>query len=308
MFSPGGTCPVIPGVPVVTMSQNLLPFEPEAMAVYSPLSVFRLKMALLKYVQSNSMLKADGLIFLSEYAMRAVLSTLGVSPKGKVAVIPHGIEERFFFAPRVQAQFKACSSQKPFRLLYVSAIDNYKHQIEVAEAVADLRLAGKPIAIDFVGFARSETYLRAFLNKIKDLDPGGEYLRYRGPVPFEELHLVYRQVDLFVFASSCENLPNTLLESMAAGLPLACSNRGPMQEIAGEAGLYFDPEHKEEIKATLLELLTNTELRARMAEVSYARAKDFSWLRCSRSTFSFLSAVAVSALRCSNSPFSGKAP
>ena len=48
--------------------------------------------------------------------------------------------------------------------------------------------------------------------------------------------------DLFIFASSCENLPITMLEAMASGIPICCSNRGPMPEVLGREGCYFDPE------------------------------------------------------------------
>ena len=51
-----------------------------------------------------------------------------------------------------------------------------------------------------------------------------------------------REAELFVFASSCENLPNILIEGMAAGLPIACSRRPPMPEVLGDAGESFDPE------------------------------------------------------------------
>ena len=75
-----------------------------------------------------------------------------------------------------------------------------------------------------------------------NLDPDGDFITYKGTVPHEQLNAHYAAANLCVFASSCENMPNILLEGMASGLPIACSNRGPMSEILGDAGLYFDPE------------------------------------------------------------------
>jgi glycosyltransferase involved in cell wall biosynthesis len=46
-------------------------------------------------------------------------------------------------------------------------------------------------------------------------------------------------------------MPNILLEAMAAGLPIACSNRGPMPEVLGTAGLYFNPENPAEIACAI---------------------------------------------------------
>ena len=58
----------------------------------------------------------------------------------------------------------------------------------------------------------------------------------------DDLHQKYLDADLGLFASSCENMPNILLETMGAGLPIACSNRQPMPEILKNGGEYFDPE------------------------------------------------------------------
>jgi glycosyltransferase involved in cell wall biosynthesis len=107
-------------------------------------------------------------------------------------------------------------------------------------------------------------------------------------VPYEELFKWYHQADLFIFASSCENMPNILLEAMAAGLPIACSNRGPMPEVLGTAGLYFDPENPAEIACAIRSLLDSTDLRAEKAEAAYRRAKAFTWQRCAEQTFQFL--------------------
>ena len=35
-------------------------------------------------------------------------------------------------------------------------------------------------------------------------------------------------------------MPNTLVEAMASGLPIACSDRGPMPEVLGDGGVLFD--------------------------------------------------------------------
>ena len=48
--------------------------------------------------------------------------------------------------------------------------------------------------------------------------------------------------EIMILSSRFEGLPNILLEAMAASLPIACSNRGPMPEILKDAGIYFNPE------------------------------------------------------------------
>ena len=69
-----------------------------------------------------------------------------------------------------------------------------------------------------------------------------ECVCFHGEIPYKELHQQYQQADIGVFASSCENMPNILLETMASGLPIACSKKGPIPEVLGKDGVYFDSE------------------------------------------------------------------
>jgi glycosyltransferase involved in cell wall biosynthesis len=127
---------------------------------------------------------------------------------------------------------------------------------------------------------------------LERVDPSGEFIRYSGHVPYSELPARYAQADLFLFASSCENMPNILLEGMASGLPIACSNRGPMPEVLGDAGVYFDPENADDIARALRELIDSPTLRARLSKASFERVQVYSWRRCARETFGFLASVA----------------
>jgi glycosyltransferase involved in cell wall biosynthesis len=81
----------------------------------------------------------------------------------------------------------------------------------------------------------------------------------------------------FVFASSCENCPNTLLEAMACGVPVVTSNRSTLPEIVGDAGLTVDPQDIVAVAQTLRRVLTDDAHRAELAQASRARAQYFSW-------------------------------
>ena len=132
----------------------------------------------------------------------------------------------------------------------------------------------------------------ARLNKtIRQVDPGGDFVRYAGAVPSEQLHARYADAEMCLFASSCENLPNILLEGMASGLPIACSNRGPMPEVLEDAGVYFDPENSRDIARAILKLIASPALRTRLAHRSFERAHGHSWQRCARETFDFLAEI-----------------
>lgn len=288
LFVPGGS--FSSGFrPVVTMSRNLLPFETTEMNRYG-LSIMGIKLRLLRLSQSRSLRAADGVIFLTEYAKSAVTRVTG-RLKGFVTHIPHGLDSRFLQPPKVQKYITEYSSSNPYQLLYVSIIDQYKHQWSVVEAAATLRKKGLNLALNLVGPAYTPA-----LNKLKQSiamhDPDGSWIYYHGAVNYQELHHIYAQADLGIFASSCENMPNILLETMAAGLPIASSNMGPMPEVLGDAGVYFDPTNSADIERALETLIHSPELRLHNAAKSYECVQKFSWQLCARQTFAFLSMVA----------------
>ena len=78
---------------------------------------------------------------------------------------------------------------------------------------------------------------------------------------------------------------------MAAGLPIACSNRGPMPEVLKDAGVYFNPENPSSIAASLKVLLKDESLRENLGRKALSLSQAFTWERCAQETFSFLSSV-----------------
>ncbi len=86
-------------------------------------------------------------------------------------------------------------------------------------------------------------------------------------------------------------MPNILLEGMAAGLPIACSDRGPMPEVLGDAGVYFNPEDPASIAKAIRHLIESPELREQKAQAAFQRAQQYSWARCAEETFGFLVCV-----------------
>lgn len=290
LFAPGGTLSRNRCMPAVTMSQNMLPFEAGEAARFGVISFMWLKMKLLRYFQGRSFITADGLIFLTRYAQQAVQVELRNLCRNNI-VIPHGVEQRFFSAPRAQRLLKDCSIRSPFRFLYVSIVMPYKHQITVAQAIKLLRDRGLPVEIQFIGGAWG-AYGNQFRRELDSLDPEHRFLHWLGAEPFDRLHDYYKSADAFVFASSCENLPNIMLEAMAAGLPIASSNRGPMSEILKDAGIYFDPESADSISETLHCLAIDADLRIKLATKAFRAAGRYSWDRCAHETFQFIANTA----------------
>jgi glycosyltransferase involved in cell wall biosynthesis len=288
LFVPGGS---FAGSfrPVVAMSQNLLPFEWPELRRYG-LSGFAAKLLLLRLVQGRTFRRAEGVIFLTEYAQRVVRDAVGRFA-GQTTIVAHGIDRRFAAVPRPQRDVGDASATDPFRLVYVSTVDLYKHQSEVVRAVATLRSRGLPLTLELVGPAYPPA-LRRLEATLAVVDPKREWVHYRGAVPHEELHAIYQRADLGLFASSCENQPIILLEMMAAGLPIACSERGPMPAMLGPAGDYFDPESPDSIAAALTRLIESPQRRRDAAATAFERAAAYSWPISAAKTLTFIAAIA----------------
>ena len=289
LFAPGGSY-VGNFHPVVTMSRNLLPFEWNELLRYG-FSLKLFKMVLLRITQTYTFRNADGLIFLTEYA-KNVVNKIAKIPEHKTIIIPHGINSRFIIKPKTQFHIENYTIENPFRLIYVSVIEMYKHQWNVAEAVCRLQKRGIPVVLDLIG-----PYYYPALKKLKKklikIDPTGEFIIYHGPVSHDELNKKYINSDLCIFASSCENMPNILVEGMASGLPIACSKLGPMPEILKDGGVYFNPLDVDDIEYELNKIIASPQMRSSCSEISSGLVNHYSWQKCANSTFDFLNNFAT---------------
>ena len=278
--------------PVVAFSQNLLPFEWAELRRYGG-SWMTAKLLLLHLSQLRTFRRADGLMFLTRYARDIVLKAVG-DPPSRVTIIPHGIDKEFLRAPRRQRPIEEYSMARPFRLLYVSVVDVYKHQWNVVDAVGRLRSQGFPLALDLVGPAYPRA-LKRLTGVIERVDPGGQFIRYWGPVKHQELPEWYAQADLCVFASSCETFGQILLEAMSGSLPIACSDRSALPEVLTDAGIYFDPQDPDAIASAILKLVLSPELRYQKATEAFGVANTYSWEKCARDSFAFFAEVATTS-------------
>ena len=287
VFVPGGTS--VSGFrPLVGMSQNMLPFQWEEARRYGP-SKMLARLLLLRRTQGSLARRADGYVFLTEFARSRIQRALGA--RDHSVVVAHGIADRFRMAPRPAVRVEECGPDRPFRILYVSILDVYKHQWNLAEAVARLGRSGLPVQLDLVGPAYPPS-ARKLERTLQRVDPDRRWVRYVGPVPNAKLPGQYAQADLVAYASSCENLPIIMLEAMASGTPIACSDRGPMPEVLGPKGNYFNPESIDSIATCLETMVRDPALRDRAAADSYARSLPYTWERCADETFAYLAQVA----------------
>lgn len=272
--------------PSVAISRDMLSYESGEIERFG-ISKARLRLIVLRYVQNASLRSADGAIFLTRYAGRVIQKSCG--PLANVAYVPHGVAAAFRANTCAQAWPEA--GERPIRCLYVSNALPYKHQWHVVRAVAQLRKLGFDIHLELIGGGEGVAQRRLDA-EIARSDPNREFVIERGIVPQHTLPGYLATADVFVFASSCENMPNTLLEAMAAGLPIACSNRGPMPEVLRDGGVYLDPENPDSIASAIATLISDAGRRNRLARRAEQLSHQYSWARCAHETFTFLKETA----------------
>lgn len=283
LFCPGGVVATTPptGCRVVTMFRNMIPFDPNT-CKNIPWGLQQLRNVILKRVMLKSMANADLTIFISDHA-RGVIEAM-TRIKNPVT-IPHGISRAF--RSFNQALERPAFLPEGEYLLYVSRFDVYKHHYEVVSAYARLPDAlRRRFALVLAGEADLPEAVRV-RQLIERLDLG-ERVRLLGSIPYSELPAVYHHAHLVLFASSCENCPNILLEALGSGRPVLSSNVMPMPEFGGDAVAYFSPFDPEDILKTMQKVLNDNDYSQYLAAAAGRRSARYDWESTAKATWAHI--------------------
>ncbi len=113
---------------------------------------------------------------------------------------------------------------------------------------------------------------------------GADSIHFLGQQPDDMLADLYRGATALVFPSLYEGFGLPVLEAMACGTPVICSNSSSLPEIGGDAALYIDPEAESTLVRALEICESEPHRLATMSRLGIARANQFSWERCARET------------------------
>ena len=278
LFVPGGSS-FTPFSPKVVMFQNMLPFEFKEILRFGFTLTF-IKFIILRLVLLITFYFSDGIVFLNKNAKKVISKKINLKRK-KNTIIPHGITKKFYRKPVTQKKIKFYDVNNRFKLLYVSNFDTYKNHTNVIEAIKKLSKDGFPITINFVGKIKTP-YNSKIYNQIKNLinlsnKQFPNLISINENMNYQNIEEAYFSSDLFVYASSCENMPIILLEAMASGLPIACSKYSPIKEMVGRNGNYFNPFSEDEIYSTLKKLINHPNLRFKASSETFRKSLGYSW-------------------------------
>ncbi len=196
------------------------------------------------------------------------------TPREKIDVVPLAGASIPDIEPTSEAELRARFDLRDRRvLLSVSAKRPHKNLMRLIEALARLP-APRPVLV-LPGYPTPhEAELRARAEALGISDD----VRFPAWVSAADLEGLYALADAFVFPSLYEGFGLPVLEAMARGVPVACSDRGSLAEVAGDAALLFDPDRVEDITRALASIL-QPDTGARLRASGLERAREFTWER-----------------------------
>jgi glycosyltransferase involved in cell wall biosynthesis len=237
----------------------------------------RFRSAQLRLTVQRTLKRAARVLTPSEFSRNAILRHYRLD-EDKVVVVPNAVASQF--RPIERAGARAAIQRKfgisrPF-VLTVGDLQPRKNHLGLLHAFEDMLRAEPQLPQDLV-FVGKETWYSPELHRAVDRSAIRDRVRFTGFVEDADVVQFYGASDLFVFPSFYEGFGLPILEAMACGRAVACSQLTAMPEVANAAGILFDPGSKEEITRAMLDVLRDAELRARLERLGVHRAAAFSW-------------------------------
>ena len=96
---------------------------------------------------------------------------------------------------------------------------------------------------------------------------------------------------LFLFASTCENLPFIVLEAISYGLPVITTDKSPMNQIVAGQNIFFDSLDIKSIKNIIKDNLNEEKLN-KISELNYLNSKNYKWKTNVIQTIKYLKSIA----------------
>lgn len=238
----------------------------------------------------------------SEFSRAAIARAYGLDP-ADIALVPNAASPVFRPIDRKRAAEGVLARfgiQCPF-LLAVGDLQPRKNQAGLVRAFAEMthKLPQLPHSLVLAG---QDTWFSGQVREAVRTSGVETRVRFTGFVTDEELLMLYNACELFVFPSLYEGFGLPLLEAMACGRAVACSNVSALPEVADAAAILFDPRSTEDMARAMSDLLLDDELRARMERLGLSRAAHFSWRKTAEMTLEVYREVAGLAVARSRLP------
>lgn len=151
----------------------------------------------------------------------------------------------------------------------------HKNHLNLVKAVAILKDRGQTVHVVCSG-PTTDFFHSSIQPAIRQAGVEDQF-NFLGWIDTLQVNALYALATALVFPSQFEGFGLPLVEAMAAGLPIVCSNTSCVPEIVADAAVLFDPDQPDEIAGAIHKIMTNTDTRAMLKERGLKRANDFTW-------------------------------
>jgi glycosyltransferase involved in cell wall biosynthesis len=281
------TAPLTCSVPIVVSVHDVSYLEnPE---YFTSFRAMQLRLTVRRTVRA-----ASCVLTVSEFSKQRILDAYQL-PDDKVVVLPNGVSSVFHPVAREAAQRSMRTSlpKVPF-ILTVGDLQPRKNHLGLIQAFEDL-IEAHPNLPHHLLVVGKETWYAPAVRAAARKSRMSDRIHFTGFVDDDELRRLYGACDLMIYPSFYEGFGLPILEAMACGRAVACSNTSAMPEVADSAALLFDPRSRRELVFAMRDLLLNPELRQRMERLGVQRASMFSWSSSAEKTLELYYAVAGGA-------------
>ena len=223
--------------------------------------------------------RQDAIITVSQASKADIVRFLRI-PEGKVHVVYEGVSGAY--RPALPSEIRAVRGRYGLPegyILFVGSVERRKNLHGLLRAYARVRKAGERRPLVVVGGKRGDyPDLEATL---RGLGLEGQVI-FTGYLPEPDLSALYSGADLFVFPSLYEGFGLPVLEAMACGTPVVCSDVASLPEVAGDAALLVNPHDVDALAEAIRLALTDESLREELRRKGLERVKQFTWERTVR--------------------------
>lgn len=214
-----------------------------------------------KYAYDLSIKNSDHIITISNFSAKRISDVLRI-PQSKITVIPLGVEEMFFHTPPDGTSY----TEELGQYIYFPAnVSKHKNHKELFKAFEIVKRTHPNLSLVLSGGGR---------NQLGKLPEGVVHL---GFVSKTSLSKLYQGAEMLVFPSLYEGFGLPVLEALASGTQVVCSNLECLQEICGEFATYFDPTNHEDIAEKIIQSLVIENSDSTINRQLHA--SNFSWDR-----------------------------
>ncbi len=231
--------------------------------------------------------RMDRIVADSQATAQSLVHLLKV-PSQHIAVVHLGVDRQLFrpvtgALQKLERDYGIPKETGVFRVLYVGSEAPRKNLGTLLQALALLRQRGIAVRLIKVGRPGHPRQRARFLEQAARLGLD-EWLTIVGEVPESDLPLLYSAADVLALPSHVEGFGLPLLEAMACGVPVVCSDVGALPEVAGDAALLVRPDHAAGLADAIAAVLENASLRERLVQKGLQRCQRFTWAETAEQT------------------------